>query len=330
MDAAAVLQALVSGELAPLASALAMSGKESLCPAPGIFFVRGVPAAGREQPGRLILSVGVHGDETAPIEMLARLLAELLNNPAALALDLMVAVGNLDAIGAGKRFIDADLNRLFTRQRGDLAEVREARRADSLMEACEVFLDGTEGLSWHLDLHTAIRPSKFPAFAIVPDLMPAETRERFIGWLGQAGIDAAILNRQLAPTFSAYTAQQFGAVACTLELGQVSQLGSNDPAAFAATEHALRQLLRADPVAATPVRPKVFRVAQELRKLTPAFALTIGREAPNFTAFEPGSTIASDGEHRYVAGEKIEYVVFPNPDVRVGLRAGLLVVESDS
>jgi succinylglutamate desuccinylase len=33
--------------------------------------------------------------------------------PAALAVDLMLCVGNIDAIAAGKRFIDADLNRMF-------------------------------------------------------------------------------------------------------------------------------------------------------------------------------------------------------------------------
>jgi succinylglutamate desuccinylase len=38
----------------------------------------------------------------------------------------MLCVGNIDAIAAGKRFIDADLNRMFRSDRGDLAGTFEA------------------------------------------------------------------------------------------------------------------------------------------------------------------------------------------------------------
>jgi succinylglutamate desuccinylase len=54
--------------------------------------------------------------------------------------------------------------------------------------------------------------------------------------------------------------------------------------------------------------------------------LTFDGSAENFTAFEPGVVVARDGEHIYQTGTKTEYVIFPNPAVRVGLRAGLMVV----
>jgi len=41
---------------------------------------------------------------------------------------------------------------------------------------------------------------------------------------------------------------------------------------------------------------------------------------------QPGALIAEDGEAAYRVGEATEYIVFPNPDVRAGLRAGLMVV----
>ena len=39
-----------------------------------------------------------------------------------------------------------------------------------------------------------------------------------------------------------------------------------------------------------------------------------------------GEVIATDGDTVYTVQHPEELVVFPNPDVRVGLRAGLMVV----
>jgi succinylglutamate desuccinylase len=82
----------------------------------------------------VLLSVGVHGDETGPIEMVAHVVDALSRAPQALAVDLMLCVGNIDAIAAGKRFIDADLNRMF---RPTAAPGRHLRggRADTLIAA---------------------------------------------------------------------------------------------------------------------------------------------------------------------------------------------------
>lgn len=323
MDAAAILEAMIHADLSAWAKSFEVIGRRVQSYAPGIIAVTDP----KQQRLRLVLSVGVHGDETAPIEMLARLMAQLGQRPESLAVDLLVAVGNLEAIKNARRFIEADLNRLFTEKRGDLATVVEAERADQLMHACQDFLQPGQR-SWHLDLHTAIRPSRFPAFAIIPDVMPPERREQLVSWLGAAGIDAVVLNTQLSPTFSAYTATRLGSSGCTLELGQIGELGKNDAAQFLATETALAALLTTGEV--QPLnnqRARVFRVSQELKKLSEGFEMTVGRSTHNFTGLEPGSLIAKDGEREYRVGESTEYVIFPNPDVRVGHRAGLMVVE---
>ena len=54
----------------------------------------------------------------------------------------MLCVGNIDAIAAGKRFIDADLNRMFRAERGALAGTAEAARADEMIAATAAFFDG--------------------------------------------------------------------------------------------------------------------------------------------------------------------------------------------
>jgi succinylglutamate desuccinylase len=276
----------------------------------------------------VLLSVGVHGDETGPIEVVAHAIEALSRQPSALAVDLMLCVGNIDAIAAGRRFIDADLNRMFRAERGSLAGTAEAARADDMVRATAQFFDGAGPLRWHLDLHTAIRPSVYPTFAIVPDLIADERKAALIGWLGQAAIGAIVMNPQSAGTYSYHSAEHHGAAGSTVELGRVGTLGQNDLSQFADVAMALDALLRGAPARAARARPHVFRVAQEIIKLSDAFRMSVGRETQNFTALRKGEVIATDGDTVYRVQHDEELVVFPNPDVRVGLRAGIMVVRA--
>jgi succinylglutamate desuccinylase len=237
----------------------------------------------------------------------------------------MLCVGNIDAILAGKRFLDADLNRMFRPVRGALAGTAEAARADTMIAATAAFFEGAGPVRWHLDLHTAIRPSVYPTFAVVPDLLAEERKQALVTWLGQAAIGAIIMNPASAGTYSYYAAEHHGAAASTVELGRVGTLGENDLTQFAAVSVAVDGLLRGIdlPPAATPSR--VFRVAQEIIKLSDSFRMGFGKETQNFTALKRGDIIATDGEAVYTVFHEEELVVFPNPDVRVGLRAGLMV-----
>jgi len=286
--------------------------------------------AASQQRAAVLVSVGVHGDETGPIEMLAHLLEGLSLAPQALAVDLMVCVGNVAAIGAGKRFIDADLNRMFRPVRGTLAAAAEAPRADDMIAATAQFFDGAEGGTsagrWHLDLHTAIRPSFYPTFAVVPDLIADAPKAALVAWLGQAAIGAVIMNPQSAGTYSYHTAEHHGAAASTVELGRVGTLGQNDLSQFAAVSQALDGLLRGVALAPARAPSHVFKVAQEIIKLSDDFRMGFDRSTQNFTALPMGAVIASDGDTIYTVKHVEELVVFPNPDVRVGLRAGLMVV----
>ena len=316
---------VAAGDFTDIADRFSAAGFGVRLPARGILQIRASGHAPKRMS--LLLSVGVHGDETAPIEMLAQLLAALARTPHALAVDLMVVVGNLDAIAQGLRFLDADLNRMFGDERGALQASAEAPRADLIMRATAAFFAAPGGEKWHLDLHTAIRPSLYPTFAIVPDAIADPGKRALITWLGGAGIGAVILNSKLAPTYSAYSATQFGAISCTAELGQIGALGKNDLSAFAATQAALDSLLRSgQTLAFRHSAPHVFRVAQELVKRSDDFRMTFDRGTQNFTPLAPGAVIAHDGDTTLRVGPATEYVVFPNPEVRVGQRTGLMVV----
>jgi succinylglutamate desuccinylase len=241
----------------------------------------------------------------------------------------MVCVGNLGAIKAGRRYIDADLNRMFRVERGALADAAEAARADQMIAATLDFFSAAGIERWHLDLHTAIRPSKYTTFAIVPDLLASQAKVALTGWLGQAGVKAIVINPTSAGTYSHFSAQHCACASGTVELGRVGVLGHNDLTPFAAVALALDGLLHGAPapenIPANPA-PQVFSVAQQIIKHSDAFSMAFDGATPNFTALAAGAVIATDGDMVHLVGSEEELVVFPNPDVRVGLRAALMVV----
>jgi succinylglutamate desuccinylase len=319
------IRALAEGDFGEVAARFAQAGFTVGQPAKGVLTVK----AAAPMPDRrvVLLSVGVHGDETGPIEMVAYAIEALSRAPSALAVDLMLCVGNIDAIAAGKRFIDADLNRMFREKRGDLAGTFEAGRADTLIAATAGFFEGSGPRRWHLDLHTAIRGSRYPRFAIVPELIAEEPRRELIAWLGLGGIEAVIMNPASAGTYSWWTAERHGTAGTTVELGRIGTLGQNDLSQFAAMADALHGLLRGH-AQAGGTAPIVFNTAQSITKLSDAFTMSFGRETENFTPLKKGDVIARDGDTVYTVQHDEECVVFPNPDVRVGLRAGIMVVRA--
>jgi len=319
------VRALAEADFSDIADRFYRAGFSVRLPAKGILQISSPAQRGRRIS--VLLSVGIHGDETAPIEMLAHLLADMARTPHALAVDLMVVVGNLDAIAQGRRFVDVDMNRLFSADRKAPQQAVEAARADLIMRATAAFFSGAATGKWHLDLHTAIRRSHYPTFAIIPHAIPASGKQAMAAWLGGAGIAAVILNQKPATTYSAYTASEFGAISCTAELGQVGVLGKNDMRQFTDTQAAIDTLIRSGTTQPfRPHPPHVFEVAQEIVKHSDAFQMAFDGATQNFTALAPGAIIAQDGETTYRVGLAEEYVVFPNPNVHVGQRAGLMVV----
>jgi succinylglutamate desuccinylase len=100
-----------------------------------------------------------------------------------------------------------------------------------MIAATTAFFNDAGPVRWHLDLHTAIRPSVYPTFAIVPELI-ADQRAQLIDWLGHAGIGAIIMNPASVGTYSYYSAEHHAAAGTTIELGRIGTLGQNDLAQF--------------------------------------------------------------------------------------------------
>ena len=277
------------------------------------------PPAGHDSGFDLLLSAGIHGDESAPVELLGRLLHDIAACRLQPSARLLLVLGNPAALRRGERFVECDLNRLF----GGLepsASGPEALRAVELELQVELFFGRAERRRLHLDLHAAHRASRLASFALRPWNAQRPTRERLAG-LQAAGLQALLLQDGPSASFAAFSSSRCGAEALTVELGP------GTPAA--PLEAWLRALIegREATLGGDPAALTLFRVARELVKRSDAFRFHPHAAPENFSELLPGSLLAEDGDGRsWLVEEAGARIVFANPRVANGQRAGLVVV----
>lgn len=286
------------------------------------------PSADTDSGLDLLLSAGVHGNETAPIELLDTLVQAIARGQLIPRARILFLFGNPEAMRRGVRYIERDVNRLFN-GRHDAVSGNEALRACELERLATTFFSLPQRTRLHYDLHTAIRGSRIEQFALYPWKQGREHSRQELVRLQAAGMRAVLLQNKPSITFSAFTYEQLDAEAFTLELGKARPFGHNAEVDLSCLEASLRHLIEG--VETDLEQPldelALFSVSREIIKHTDAFRLHLDDDIENFTELAPGYLLAEDGRaQRWVVEEQGARIIFPNPKVANGLRAGILIV----
>lgn len=282
----------------------------------------------------IVLSCAIHGNETAPIEICNKLVGMLLNGELSTSHRVLFVFGNIPAMRIAQRFVDENLNRLFTREiatQNKVLNTFESTRAKSLMNIVDTFFSNSSGTRFHYDLHTAIRPSINEKFAVYPYLHGKAYDKQQLAYLSTCGVNTILLSQSPTTTFSYYSSYYHQVHAFTIELGKVRPFGQNDMRKFEQVEKQLIALISELSIHLPSVEQcplQIYKVNQVILKQQDDFALHFADDIANFTGFKKGTLIASETGAQYVAQYDGEAIVFPNANVAIGQRAILTVIPS--
>lgn len=285
----------------------------------------------------IVLSCGVHGNETAPIEICDSLVKKILTTEIQVKQRVLFLFGNLPAMDIAERFVQENMNRLFSGAHSQLSAGQqmnaERLRAKQLEQAIKGFYLAAASPSdrsrYHYDLHTAIRASKNDKFAVYPFQNGKAWDTYQLQILLACGVNTILLSGSPTTTFSYFSVKQFDAQAFTVELGKVKAFGQNDMHNFKDVISTLTNLISGNDLGLKTYNEAdflIYKVNQVINKQHHDFKLNFAEDIPNFTDFAKGQVLAFEPDREYKAEVDGEAIVFPNADVEIGQRAILTVV----
>ncbi|AMW82100.1 Succinylglutamate desuccinylase [Pseudomonas yamanorum] len=285
------------------------------------------PPEARDNGSDVLLSSGIHGNETAPIELADRLLQGIARGEIKPRTRILFLFGNPEAMRRGERYLELDVNRLFN-GRHEQSIGPEAMRAAELEQLARTFFSVPGRSRLHYDLHTAIRGSKIEQFALYPWKDGRQHSRAELARLRAAGMEAVLLQNKTSITFTAFTYEQLEAESFTLELGKARPFGQNQGVDVSRLETRLKQIIEGnEPATESLDGLKLFSVSREVIKHSDTFVLHLPADVENFSELEKGYLLAEDiAKTRWVIEEEGARIIFPNPKVKNGLRAGILIV----
>lgn len=281
----------------------------------------------------IILSCGVHGNETAPIELCNTLIKQLLQQEIIAKQRTLFLIGNPLAINNGTRIIDENMNRLFSGEHSNppgLVNPERVRAKKLETYVDRFFSTAAEGQHRiHYDLHTAMRASKHEKFAIYPYRPGRAYSGEQIMFLAACGIDTLLFHHEPTTTFSYFSSEHYGADAFTIELGKVYPMGQNDMRCFIAAQEMFMRLITAKPLALEAFaadKVNLYQVCRVINKHYNDFEFTFATDVENFSTFPKGFVLAREGGQEIKVEQEFEAIVFPNAKVPIGNRTLICLI----
>ena len=293
----------------------------------------------------IVLSSAVHGNETAPIEICNDLIKQVILGQLHLEHRTLFLFGNPASINIGQRFVEENLNRLFSaghsKDQGQGAGLINKERHRALLlenTVGDFFVSGAEQASlrgnkkverFHYDLHTAIRGSKNDKFAVYPFRHNQPWAKAQLQFLLSCDVNTILFSNSPTTTFSYFSSNEFSAHAFTVELGKVKPFGANDMTDFAGVTASLTALISGQPLSLTTYKAddfSFFEIDQTINRQHQNFSLHFAEDVENFTDFPIGTVIATDGADEITTKKQGEAIIFPNANVAIGQRALLTVI----
>ena len=227
----------------------------------------------------VVFSSMIHGNEVGSLPGLVQVMEALATGELDYGGRVSFFVGNPEAGRLGKRFLDADLNRVFLERSGPEHEVIRAREIMPVLEDCDLYVD----------FHQTILATATPFYIMV-------WREDLWHWARAIGATSAWVTSAPGQSFSPGTrcADEYvrflGRPALTIEL---SQAGFEQEAASLAARSITRTLGLVDQLQAGAALDELAAAQPEL-----TFYETVHREpfASPRCALRPGLTNFQDCE----------------------------------
>lgn len=283
-----------------------------------------IPSNLSPESKHIIISCGIHGDETAPMEIVDKIITDIQTGFQTVTQRLLFINAHPEATNAHTRFIEMNLNRLFDDK--EYEPSKELDIANNLKQIVTDFFQNTQQEQrWHLDLHCAIRDSKHYSFVVSPKVRHPVRSQALMEFVSSAHLEAVMFSNAPSSTFSWYSAENFGAQALTVELGRVAKIGQNELDKLVAFDLSLRDLISDSEPEHLPRKPVMYRVSRTIVRLHDDFDFLFDDGVANFTAFKHGEVFGHDGDKPLMAKNEGEAIVFPNRHVAVGQRAALMV-----
>lgn len=275
----------------------------------------------------LVVSSGIHGDETAPLELIDEIVNDILKQKLHPNIRILFIIAHPHAINLEQRFISENLNRCFYKDNSN--ETEESRIAHRLQEHVSAFFSKSSlnDKKWHFDLHSAIRDSLNPVFAVVPASTQKVDVRPLISFCHLAKLDCVMFSQRPSYTFSWWTSETFSSLSATIEMGRVAPLYQNDMKVFMPLNEAIKKLISGFSLPQNKDGNAVlmYEISHTMTKNEDSFRFAFSQDIANFTYFSEGQILAEEKEVVYVADKGGEAVVFPNENVEKGQRACLLV-----